>query len=426
MLKARTKKICSLIVAISVICQICGTYFKNPHIVLACVITQLIIVISIASFSFFSILSFCIFYSFFMEYLEFISVTGGILAMEIVPIYYYEFALCEMFLHIIFVLFFETTCILTREKLLYKSGKELSKQKLLLLSLASITIIILVFPSFPTFQKIGSEIVSFNFHIVPFVLLLATIASIKKNRWLYFVYFFVLFWTFGHAARVTALGFIVTFIVIRANNLDNNLYFKNQKSNKKAQKKYIRRLIPIIIALIVTLIVIGGIRGHGGISYIKYMTPEIILRSIFVQGTSCDVAYVFNCCVDLAKSGNQVNGITLLTYIIELIPFIKDPYIAGSVIQRNYYTVGGMPIFGEPIMNFGMWSIIPWILIIMFLLNWILKKNSEYRYYIWINIFAVVFRIVWYGIYYPYTQVFWLVPAVYIFTNNGKIRRNRI
>ena len=113
--------------------------------------------------------------------------------------------------------------------------------------------------------------------------------------------------------------------------------------SNKVKNKIVEHKKIIFVGIAGLLVAALGIRLQ--LSRSGYSTANLnlstVFRNILVQGTACDVVYVFNCATDMWKHGNLLNGYTFLQYIVCWIPFLPNPYYPAAVIMKYYTTLGG-------------------------------------------------------------------------------------
>lgn len=396
-------------------------YYCNSNIIKFCYVTLLFLVIlSKAKFSFFSVLTFILLFTLFQEFmLEAFNIgTGMLITGREANNSFLELYLCTNIFCVIEFLFIDGTNIIENEKKMYLINISMTDFWAIFFSILSLIMTILIFPTFPTFKT--TLVNRFNSGIIPFsgfaglVLLLVAVTydSARKLKFIYIIDFFIIFWFVGHAERVEALGLIIYLILkyLNQSSLELNNIFQVIKKHYK--------LGVICISGVGFLIWIGITRT---IEHSQNISLEDLVSKIFIQSTASDVAYIFNCSVDLWTNGNLFNGSTYLSYISELMPFGLNISTSEMAIKEYYFTVGGCPFFAEIIMNFGILGIIPMITVFFSIHYFILRKANEFKAIFWIPIVIEIFRTAWYGWTGWFTLSFWITPVLYLIITRLKI-----
>ncbi len=174
--------------------------------------------------------------------------------------------------------------------------------------------------------------------------------------------------------------------------------------------------------IFVTMIYVGDLRtGSENVSFANLM------KKVFVQSTASDVAYVFNSAIDYSKNSDLLMGKTYLTYIVKAIPLLDYPLRTDKILLEEYSTPGGDFFLDEPLMNFGVVGIIIYPLIELGIYYLILKKKTDYRFFLWIFLIATTFRTSWYGLLYIEKGIIYFIPIMYlikIMFNKRRIKLN--
>lgn len=378
-----------------------GFFWKNEFRIGALFVIALetgIIIIK-AKYSFFSVFAFLINYCFLMEYFVFSNrYVYGILSLNYVKIYYFEMFICCSAFNLILIVFIDVMNIAKKEKNIYGTQFNISKNATTIYCIIAIIITFLIFPFFPTDfyftnSRFSGGIIPFSgWSCIPFFFVAISILGRKKRRTVYFTALFIIFWYVLHGERVEAMGLIVFIIVW----LYNTVKISRQKKIEIAG---------IGLTSILCLTAVGIIRVGGNMSLKQLVT------NIFVQTTACDVTNVFNCAVDLYKKSGGYHGTTYLSYLINCIPYRDDQYqFSRQLISDGYRSAGGGHFLAEPYANGGILIVIIEIIILMSVLYYLIKKNSLYRTLIYVELFLAVFRIAWYGLNYMIVTILYFVP----------------
>lgn len=399
-------------------------YYIGSKIIDFCfILFLLIIIVRKAKISFFSILTFILVFTLFQEFMfDIFRISTGMLLTGLeANNYFNELYLCTNIFCMLEYLFINATNIVENEKKIYLMNISITNFWTMFFSVVSLIITLLIFPSMPTFKttlinRFNSGILPFSgFAGLVFLLIGITYDSGKKIKFIYIIDFFVVFWFVGHGERVEALGILVYIFLkyLNQNSLGLNNIFQIIKKHFK--------LVILVFILIGFLIWIGITRSH---DYTNDTSVGYILSRIFIQSTASDVAYIFNCSVDLWKNGNLLNGSTYLSYISEFIPFGMNISTSEKAIREYYYTVGGCPFFAEIIMNFGIIGVLPLGTLFLAVYSFILSKVSIFRAIFWIPIVIEIFRTAWYGWTGWFTLSFWVTPVIYLLVTRIRIVAN--
>lgn len=374
------------------------------------------LVIYKARVSFFSELSFILTFSFMQEWIK---ITFGVARGTLyydgtasplgTTIYYYELAILLVTFYITLLLFFSFTKILENEKNLYliNNGVTLSSARFLII--ISIILVLLLFPSFPTgmvdIATRRTQGISANYGFMLLALYLAGLTTdhCLKHKEFFLGYFFIVFWTIGHAERVEILGFLSYLGLKILNRMD----FSNIPIVLKKRRKKLIYLVGLISILIMSWIGIFRVSGEN-------VSLKVVLANLFLQGTAGDVVHLFNVAADMWKHGNIVHGLTYIHYFFEFIPGINigipsDVYL----LESTYFSMGGSFFFVEPMMNFGLLGAIFSNITFCFIFTLLLGKSNKYHAYLWIPVVIEIFRTAWYGRYGWILAVFVETPLLF-------------
>lgn len=410
-----------ILVFIMMIILSIGMNYSNSEVLqFSFIIFLFIIIANKAKLSFFTILTFILIFTLFQEFmLDVFNISTGMLTTgREAENAFKELFLCTNIFCLIEYVFMITTDIIENERKIYLTKIEMTDFWAIFFSFMAFVITLLVFPSIPNFKS--NTINRFNSGIIPFsgfaglalLFIGITYDSAKRFKFIYIIDFFVVFWFIGHAERVEALGLLV-FILLKYLNqtsVDLNTIFQFIK------KHY--RLLLLCFLVVVLLTWIGMTRTIKDTGTVKFID---LFNKIFVQSTASDVAYIFNCSVDLWKNGELFDGSTYLSYLSKLIPIMPSFTTCEMAIQQYYYTVGGCPFFAEIIMNFGINGLIPIITVFFLVYSLILRKVSKFRTIFWIPVVIEIFRTAWYGWTGWFRLSIFIVPVVYIFITKFNI-----
>lgn len=369
---------------------------QNPYVLIIIATVLLFKITKTAGWSFFSELSILLWYAYFEGFIQkTIGVTNNTLAWagEKMPYYYSELSIASLSFLLIALGFIQFTKIVNQEKQLYEIDLNISFSISLMLVILSSVIIILVFPSFPTFTTNllirRTQGLSSFYGLVLFSLFLSslTVDQSYKHKILYIFYAFIIFWSFGHTERVEVLGFL-SYVVLKSIN-----YYR-AKIDFKAYKRLRRKFYIIIILVLISAMYIGLTRTDRS----AHISVSDLFNNFLVQGTAGDVTYIFNCATDLWKNGHAVHGITYIDYILRLIPGFNSMYSSEKMLHAFYPdTMGGQLFYAEAMMNFGIIGTIIMNLEFFIVMKLIVFRKTMFRAYFIIPIIIEVYRTAYYG-----------------------------
>lgn len=381
-----------------------GFVADNPLTGMLVAAAQIIFIFAHAKLSFFSIfpalLTFCLFQ-------EYAAVSGievyGVLGLGVVPCYFSELKVCVYIFNLSAALLVLFTGVLGKERELLRTRFRVSDRASILFILMAVVITLLLFPNLPSFasfssdNRFGSGIIPFGgWSIVPFFLLSAAMGNAKNRVSGVIASVFVIVWYASHGERVETIGFAV-FLAAR--------YYAFNRGRRGTMLK-----IGFVAMIIVSVFVaIGTLRSGSEVSGIGEL-----LRSIAVQSTACDVTYVFNCAVDLYYRGIRLDGGTYLSYLVNCIPLLEDPYAFANMIEQYYFSPGGGLFFAEPIANFGFLFTAAFSFIYLALFAAVIARGGTWSYLVYSALMICVFRSAWYGLNYPITTIVYFVPFAMI------------
>ncbi len=374
---------------------VCWANEPIPALIFMTVIFVLIFVR--AKFSFFSIFAFIMLFSYLqlVIYRETGVTNSGFLSFYVgktMPFYLTEmtvsfvsFFLCEFF----FVWF---TKLVEKEKTLYVNEHVLPMPVAFLFMAAAIVLVVMLFPSFPTFRMDLAERRTQGITGVYGLLLLAlclsalTVDTSYKHKSLLAGYVFILLWVYGHAERVEVLGFVLYYFI----KLMNHYNLGREKNSFFDFKK-----IALILS-VAAIFLVGTWIGMTRLSNEHYSLSDV-LNKLIIQGTCGDVLYTFNCSIDMAKKGLLLHGYTYADYLLQFIPGMNSKYQACRVIADYYNTNGGAFFFTEPMMNFGLIGTILSNIEFFIVMRLLLNHSTKLKAAMWMPVVIEIFRIAWYG-----------------------------
>ena len=301
------------------------------------------------------------------------------------------------------LIFITVTDCLKHESQLLRNNIDIGFQLAIALDICAIVLTLLIFPSIP-FLTVMSRVNRFYSGYLPFTgwsciphFFVSTAMTDKRARtFTLFAGVFVILWYMLHGERVDSIGLCLLIMI------------KTYHESRDKKRIFIKMAL-VLFAVILAFIIVGMVRS-GSVEF----TIGDILRSIIIQPTACDVTHVFNCAVDLAKKGEYFNGITYLSYIINCVPFLHDPYSFEAKIGKYYPSAGGGLFFAEPIANLGISFACLFSAFYIYCFTRIIKKSTRYRYMVYCALCIASFRTAWYGLCYPIITILYFVPAIII------------
>ena len=408
-----------------IICSLLAGITMNKQLMLLVLVGCFVVILIRAKFSFFSAFSFILLFSYLQEHIAAIdsSRAGGMLFAGMgIPIYIHELYICTVFFYIVEYIFFSLTDVLLNEKKMYTNSLELNRKVAHIFAFGALFLIILSYPSMPTLSGTLSRnegmIQSSRFVQIAMFLLALTYDSLKKYKDILVAWIISLIWVLFHGDRVIVFGFL---IYCALKYLNSQPAVKSHVDHiKNVIIKYKKILLVVAAAVCVAILGIRLQLSRSGYST-QNLNLSTIVNSILIQGTACDVVYVFNCATDLWKHGNQLNGYTLLQYIVCWIPFLPNPYYPASVIMNYYTTLGGGLFFAEPMMNFGLVGTLLFSSAFLFFLCAVLNNPSRFKCFFWIPFVITIFRMTWYlGLDSWVTMSIYIAPILYYIAKKVK------
>lgn len=396
-LRITKKSFCSFWIFFFTVIFGCAT--NNAAICMGCAAIQVIMVCWKAGLSFMSAFCFIVNYSLLPQYIAY---TGGnvygLLGLGYIKIYFFELCYCCYALNTVIYAFIVFTSFIQNERKVFKKDYNFSYTTVILLSITAILLTLLIFPDmsfgFDGENRFDSGIISFSgWSCIPFFLLSLGLLSKKRKKTVYSATGFVCLWYMMHGERVDVVGMLFFFAMV---------YFHS----KKRRKQDIISVALVGMFLVAVLLAIGSWRGGDSFSI------QNLISSIVVQSTVCDVTNVFNASVDTFYKGNVFGGITYLSYLINCIPRMPDSYSFQCLIGETYRSAGGGLFFAEPIANFGFILTSVEILLFVYFVYYITKKQTKYRSLIYAELCLSIFRSAWYGLNYPIVTILYFIPAV--------------
>lgn len=374
--------------------------FRNSNIIFTINIILLLWIIYKAKVSFFSlkiILCNYILMAVFFEYN--FDTSYGILHISD-NLYYTEMNIIIFIYNFFMLIWLNNTTILELEKKQFNNKFELPKFAEYLFVGIAVLATIIALPTLPfqdNYDRFNAFLPGKAWNHVAMIALIFLMPNLKKSKLVKIVYIFVLFWFVSHYERVDAIGVILLIIV--------TLF---QQYERKIKLKNVAALLIIGLAILFIMNAIGEIRAGN-----NPIDVGNLVKKLFVQNTSCDVAYVFNSAIEYRYSNPLLLGSTYKAYLTKAIPLLQTTETTDMILKEKYDTAGGDFFLDEPLMNFGMLGVIAYPIIEILIYYAILKKQSKYRFFLWSFLIMTVFRTTWYGLYYIEKGILYIIPIMY-------------
>lgn len=310
--------------------------------------------------------------------------------------------------------------ILELEKKMLKRKYYISNKAVNIISVIAISATIICFPNIP-FTNWGTDNrfwtnallpgTAWN-HVALISIIILTVARFKDNIVAKGTVVVVVFIFLSNFERVDMLGYFLTIALYwTANNMD-----------KISLKRIFLLAISVVLILFLNAF-IGEFRQ--GIENISFL---FLVKKVIIQNTATDIAYLYNSTIDYINM-NPLRDTSFYYYnLLSIIPGLDsffDVESVGSFINRLYRGPGGEFILIQPLIDFGYTSILPFVYAYMSILNFILKRKNDFFFLLYLFLSAGIYRIMWYGITYIETGMFFILPIIYIicFKTTKKISR---
>lgn len=338
------------------------------------------------------------------------STSYGLLQLDLIPLNYDYINMALFIWNILNFNFIFFTSFLKKESELLKYKPKLKKKVTYIFSTLAILFTIIALPSLP-FQTFDTRVVALKAllpgnawnHLV-IILLIFIFSEFKNSKYVKFTYCFVVFWFLSHFERVDMLGLLLMISVLMIIN-----------ASKKKRKRY------IVILFIFGTIMFFGLTAFASIRVNKSVKANELIKSIFVHSTVADIAYTFNSAIQYKSDKGLMYGKTYSAYLIESVPLLNSESRFDKILQKQYHTVGGGYLLGEPIMNFGIIGLVVFKVAELFILYKLVNFKFKIQYFWYVFIFATIFRSIWYGLSYIELGIIYIIPVFYSMAYNTKI-----
>ena len=406
--KEENRKIRSLISLMLLLIVTIISYAWTKNVIVMFVANLFIMLMTIikAKFSFFTIKNIIFNYLIFSLFSQYVFGSSyGILEHTNMPIHYLEMAVIMLLYNSIMYLFITITHVLEKEKKLLTQEIIISNKSAYICSAIAIICTFIAMPTIPFLQsgeRFQALLPGNAWNHIAIVALLLAFPKLKKNHVVQFAYGFVIIWFLAHLERVDIIGLIIGVLLLLA----------AQKDKIPFKKIAIAGFVLLIIA--VGMIWIGESRIGAKSSF----SIQNIARKVFVQSTAADVAFSYNCAIDYYETKPIYWGSTYLKYIIEILPFMDSSnYEVGSILQKQYGTPGGNFILNEPLMNLGIFGVLIYAVVELYLYDKLLSKQNKFRYFVYAFLIWTTFRTNWYGWMFIEKALIYFIPILYFIVN---------
>lgn len=221
---------------------------------------------------------------------------------------------------------------------------------------------------------------------------------------------------FSMGERVDSILTLIYILVM--NTVSNNIAPINNvdginKINPKNTESYNRLFLYIGLAGVFVIGILSALVRTGGDSSVS-----LILTSLYAQQTITDVLYVYLCGVDYYLS----HGIELSVICNALFGLIPGPFYGVSsnynftffLINNYSENPGGGLFFTEGIIAFGPFGVSLYLFLLGLSIKYLFKKGKAISNILFILMFVMFCRIVWYGIIYTYKPILFSIIIYYI------------
>lgn len=270
-------------------------------------------------------------------------------------------------------------------------------------SVIAVLAILIAFPTIPfafnSEKRFESLLPGNAWNHLAIVTLLFILPNIKRYKKVVCAYIIVCFWFLSHYERVDVLGLLVVMSFI---------YIVKNKGKKNVWIKYIKVAV-IGMMIFVILSFLGEARMNSSFSVTN------IAKKIITQNTASDVGYVYDVAIRYMNDYDLLHGVTYLRYLFKYVPGINLDYLEPAIILgQHYWLPGGSFFLNEPLMNFGIIGVIVVPNIWIFFVYYLLKKETNMRYIIYLFLLATPFRYLWYGMDFIETGLVIFIPGMYL------------
>lgn len=375
-----------------------------------------VLIIAIAKFSIISLITITIIYPLIAVYYQ--KTTGfsyGILQLSVeklgMQLYFYQIVIICCLSLLMLLTFVISTSFLELEKVQLRGQLILTKKGVYFCAILALLASVIAFPqvpfSFSSEDRFAALLPGHAWNHLALLSILILIISVhEKNIIIKPTIVFVVFWFLAHFERVDIIGFILGYFVIFV-----------IRNNVKIRIKKIFLIILTVTLCLYVFVYIGEVRNGT-----KNITLSYLSQKLLVQNTASDVAYTFNCSIDYVRNSGYLYGKTLVYYIYNVVPILNAPNSAASVLSSNYAYPGGIFIFSEMYMNFGILGVFIGNMLLLFLLYFFAYLHSNYGRVAFAFLLITIIRLCWYGISYDTMALLYFLPFILMIFNIPKMK----
>lgn len=291
------------------------------------------------------------------------------------------------------------TRILINEKKMYQVNVPYNRIFCYICACIAVTFSIISFPSFVG-ERFDALLPGNAWNHLVLVSLLFLAFYMKESHIAKVAFIFSLGWFLLHGERVDMLGYMIFLFI-----------FIFHRYKIKITPKSFLLLATGGVSMFLLLILVGARRTGDSFNLIG------LVRTLIVQPTACDIAYVFNSSIHFSKTEVLYKGFTYIDNLKGLIPFVPTPNRPEILLNVFYGAPGGEFYLSESIMNYGyLFGVIVSITMFVALSYTLLKYHKRSLYIACATMFIICAlpRIIWYGKHYVYTGLLYFIPAIFI------------
>lgn len=405
----RKKQLLCNIIDISIVIFISLMYFvlnKNPNIIFFGNILFCVLICFRAKFSLYSIKMILIDYVLISVFFQYnFNVSYGVLQNNLYDLNYTTINALVFIYSLIINFYLINSNFLKIEKEKQTLEYEFSKRSCIILSIIAIIFSIVAFPHIgKVAPRFDSLLPGNGWNHVVIISLLLLLPVFNKYNFVKFSYAFCIFWFLIQGERVDMIGLIFCLIIILGT-----------KKLKQQNKNKILNIVKyaFLFFLIFFIMIFIGERRAGN----KNLNMTQLIQKVLIQNTAADVGHVYNVSILYRKDHGLLYGKSYLEYIKNAIPMFPSNTI-DKRLEKEYFSPGGAFLLSEPYMNFGVIGVIIFAISDVLIIGFITKRKTKYSYFLYLYIFAAVFRTSWYGLWYMETGIIYILPILYIIANN--------
>lgn len=370
----------------------------------------------LAKSSIISLLGVFIFYPLFSARSQFVNGKSyGVLEYSInngMPFKYTEILFSVFLALSIMIIFVCVTNFLDNEKDLQSSPQlSLTKETEVILCILAVVSVFIAFPTLPftysSTTRFSALLPGNAWNHLTISLLCVLFLNKSKHSVSIVTIGVTTVWFLSHYERVDIFGLYLGMIVLK---YAQSLY-------KTSLKNKIIGFLAILIIVFI-MVFLGEKRATTNIVTFDYLVSKLL-----VQNTATDIMYVFNVAINMVSFTGLFYGQTFVHYISDAVPLFNGTSIS-SIIKEFFYTPGGEYILIEPYINFRYVGIVFFSILLLYLVNKLVRKQTLARYIYYVFFMCTIPRICWYGISYIETASLFFIPIIILIIS--KFSKNHI